>query len=128
MPGNIGISFERLVGACVENVETVSDSQELMTALVKTSLCDQPNRALDGFKAAHKTENDRKEETKCAIGESKWERMRRSPVVPGPRLFFAGEDDRRSTEAAPAPRIIKKTVIGDALSVWRTPGEIRRQV
>jgi hypothetical protein len=52
MPGNRGISFERLVGACVENVETVSDSQELMTALVKTSLCDQPNRALDGFKAA----------------------------------------------------------------------------
>ena len=73
MPGNKGISFERLVGACVENVETVSDSQELVTALVKTSLCEQPNRALDGFKAAQpiKPKNDRKEETKCAVGESK---------------------------------------------------------
>jgi len=39
-------------------------------------------------------------------------------------LFFAGEDNRRSTEAALAPRIIKKTVMGDALSVWRKPGEV----
>jgi hypothetical protein len=61
MPGNRGISFERLVGACVENVETVSDSQEA------------DDSAGDGFKAAqpHTTENDRKEETKRAVGESK---------------------------------------------------------
>jgi hypothetical protein len=60
MPGNRGISFERLIGACVENVETVSDSQELMTAPVTVSR--QPR---------HKTENDRKkEETKRAVGES----------------------------------------------------------
>jgi hypothetical protein len=78
MPGNRGISFERLVGACVENVETVSDSQELMTALVKTSLCDQrqpvltkPGLGRFPGNPAHKTENDRKEETKRAVGKSK---------------------------------------------------------
>ncbi|HYT23814.1 MAG TPA: hypothetical protein VEW05_26685 [Candidatus Polarisedimenticolia bacterium] len=37
-----------------------------------------------------------------------------SAVAAGPGLFFAGEDNTRSTEAAPAARIIKETVIGDA--------------
>jgi hypothetical protein len=106
-----------------------------MTALVKTSLCDQKQPVLTKpglgrFQGspAHKTENDRKEETKRAVGESKKADATISPLAPGPGLFFAEEDSRRSTEAVPAPRIIKKTVIGDAVSVWRTPGEIRRQV
>ena len=51
-----------------------------------------------------------------------------SAVAAGPGLFFAREDNTRSTEAAPAARIIKETVIGDAYQFWRTPGEIRRQV
>jgi hypothetical protein len=79
MPGNRGISLE-MAGACVENVETVGDSQELMTVSVKTSLCDQKHPALTkpGLgpfqgSAAHKIENVRKkeEDTKRAVGESK---------------------------------------------------------
>ena len=47
MPGNKGISFDRLVGACVEMSKLSSDSQELMTARVTTSLASR--NSLDLF-------------------------------------------------------------------------------